>query len=260
MRLAAAALVAVCACGGEAGQRAPEPSSTGFEPAEVRARTLLDSARAITGTDRLADAEVAFTFRDGRYTYARTPDGSFRYTRLRTDSTGAEHLDALDNDGLTRLTDGRPVSLPAKRQAAYANSVNSVIYFAFLPWALADEAARPRYQALDTLRGRPYHRLRVTFAEEGGGSDFEDEFLYWLDVDDLSLDFLAYSYEVDGGGVRLRESFNERSVDGLTVRDYRNYAAEPEGSVPLEGMAEAWEAGRLELLSVIALEDVEVVR
>ena len=231
-----------------------------MESSSATARALLDSAIALSGVDRLADAEVAFAFRDARYTYARTPDGRYRYTRTRTDSTGATHVDALDNAGLTRLTDGQPVSLSAKRQTALAGSVNSVIYFAFLPWALGDEAVRARYEALDTLAARPYHRLRVTFDARGGGTDFDDEFLYWLDAADLSLDYLAYRYAVNGGGVRFREAYDERVVGGIAVRDYRNYAAEPEGSVPLEGMAAAFEAGELALLSAIELEGVTVVR
>lgn len=256
----AAATACLVACGGDTSEKSEDAAAATAPPEVARARALLDSAIVLTGTDRLADAELAFRFRDGRYTYARTPDGLFRYTRTRIDSAGAEQSDALDNAGLTRTTDGTPVRLSAKRQAAYASSVNSVIYFAFLPWALADEAARPRYEGLDTLGGRPYHRLRVTFTEEGGGADYDDEFLYWLDVADLGLDYLAYSYAVDGGGVRFREAFNERAVDGLTVRDYRNYAAEPDGSVPLPEMAGAFAAGELKLVSVIELEDVEVLR
>lgn len=257
-------LVAILLSAGCREAASPVPAPTGEpqpeSPEVAHARALIDSAIELAGVDRLADAELAFGFRDGRYTFARTPDGLFRYTRTRTDSTGAEHLDALDNAGLTRTTDGRPVGLTAKQQSAYASSVNSVIYFAFLPWALADDAVRPRYEAVDTLRGQAYHRLRVAFAEESGGADFDDEFLYWLRVDDLRLDFLAYSYAVDGGGVRFREAFNERRVDGISVRDYRNYAAAEDGSIPLDEMAAAYEAGQLELLSVIALEGVAVLR
>lgn len=241
--------IATCACGQPAATATPDLG-----------RALVDSAIQRAGLGRLADAEVTFRFRDGRYRYARASEGAFSYRRDRTDSAGARHVDVLDNDGLTRETDGVPVRLSAKRQADFTGSVNSVIYFAFLPWALGDPAARPVYESLDTLRGRAYHRVRVGFAEEGGGTDFDDQFLYWLDAEDLSLDYLAYSYRVDGGGVRFREAFNERRVGGLTVRDYRNYAAKPEGSVRLEEMAAAFEAGELELLSAIALEDVRVIR
>ncbi len=180
----------------------------------------------------------------------------FVYTRSFVDTSGNDILDVLTNDGFQRRTNGRATRLSPKQDSSAREALNSVIYFAFLPRWLADEAAVREYEGLDTLRGRAYHRVRVGFRQNGGGVDFSDHFLYWFDVDDSSLDYLAYSYATNGGGVRFREAFNTRVVSGIMVQDYRNYAAEPEGTYSLEEIAGAWSSGRLELLSTVSLEGV----
>ena len=247
------ALLAACAT-----PDAPPPAP--YPPSPVtKADTVVYDAIAAAGQWGLDTATASFRFRDKTYGLDRR-DGLYVYTRAFTDSTGAAVADVLTNEGFARTTDGRATRLNDEAGAAAREALNSVIYFAFLPRWLADPAARRAYEGLDTLRGQSLHRVRVTFSADGGGTDFRDAFLYWFDADDLSLDYLAYSYATDGGGVRFRESYNERAVGGVTVRDYRNYAPGEGVSLPLEQVAEAWAAGRLELLSTVALEDVRVTR
>lgn len=229
-------------------------------PPRTPADSLVHAAIAAAGQWRLDTATVSFRFRDKTYGLDRR-DGRYVYTRNYTDTaTGAEITDVLTNDDFARTTDARATSLKPEDRDAYREALNSVVYFAFLPRWLADVGAIREYEALDTLGGRPYHRVRVRFRETGGGTDFQDEFLYWFDVGDYSLDYLAYRYETDGGGVRFRESYNERAEGGIAVRDYRNYAPPEGASVALDDLAGAWTAGELELLSTVALEDVRVGR
>lgn len=247
--------LALAACGpGPDADVLPE-APTRPAPA-TRADTIAFAAIDSAGGWLLDSSTVSFRFRESAFGLDRH-GGRYVYTRDFVDTLGDRILDVLTDGQLTRRTNDRPTTLTPKQSRAARESLNSVIYFAFLPRWLADDAAVRTYEGRDTLRGRPYHRIRVTFEERGGGSDFRDQFLYWFDVDDASLDFLAYSYETNEGGVRFREAFNTRIVGGLTVQDYRNYRAEPELSVPLEEMAEAWSKGRLELLSTVSLEDVQ---
>lgn len=39
------------------------------------------------------------------------------------------------------------------------------------------------------------------------------------------MDFLAYEYNVNGGGVLFREAFNSRMIEGMRFQDYINYGA-----------------------------------
>jgi hypothetical protein len=43
-------------------------------------------------------------------------------------------------------------------------------------------------------------------------------------VNSFEVNYLAYNYITDGGGVRFRSAINKRRVDGLLIQDYINYA------------------------------------
>jgi len=227
------------------------------EARDVRADSVISGAMQAAGSSLLDSATVSYRFRNNLMGYDNR-GGRYVYTRSRQDSTGATIVDVLTNEGVSRSINGQARKLTPKQATAAAEGTNSITYFAFLPRALGDPAARNTYAGIDTIRGKAYHRIRVAFDETGGGNDFDDDFLYWFEKGDLSLDFLAYSYATDGGGVRFREAYNPRVVRGITMQDYRNYSTEPEGSVNLEGMLNAWRDGELKLLSEINLEDVRV--
>ena len=221
--------------------------------------SLLDAAVQASGTQLLDSATAAFRFRENLMGYDRRGD-AFVYTREHRDSAGVTLVDVLSNAGVRRYVNGSERGLSPKQAASAAEGVNSIIYFAFLPRALRDDSVRPSYRGVDTVRGRAYHLVHVRFDEAGGGADFEDEFLYWFDIEDASLDFLAYAYATNGGGLRLREAYNARRVNGVAVQDYRNYRPEPPRSLGLDELMDAYREGRLTLLSTIALEDVRIER
>ena len=237
--------------------QSPTPSAALFSPPTpvTQADSIVFAAIDSAGLWALDTSTVTFGFREGQYGLDMQ-DGNFVYTRSSVDASGNDILDILTNDGFRRQTNERATRLSPKQDSSAREALNSVVYFAFLPRWLADDAAERSYEGLDTLRDKAYHRIRVGFRQNGGGTDYGDQFLYWFDVADASLDFLAYSYETGKGGVRFREAFNTRIVSGITVQDYRNYAAEPEGRYSLKEIAGAWSKGRLELLSTVSLEGV----
>ncbi|CAN0376390.1 unnamed protein product, partial [Scytosiphon promiscuus] len=150
------------------------------------------------------------------------------------------------------------VYLTEKRKNAYTNSVNSVIYFAFLPLWLKDPAVILEDQGRSVIKGKEYHKILVTFKQEGGGDDFEDVFLYWFDVEDYSMDYLAYKYFTGKGGMRFREAYNTRKVNGVLLQDYRNLQPKIEGGIDFDEIEKAFENDQLEELSLIILKNVKI--
>jgi hypothetical protein len=71
------------------------------------------------------------------------------------------------------------------------------------------------------------------------------------------VDYLAYSYHTDGGGVRFRKAIKKHEIGGLILQDYENYKPADE-SAPVEEMEALYKAGKLQLLSEILLENVVV--
>lgn len=219
------------------------------------AEKVIDRAIEAHGGKRFEKAKISFSFREREYGIFKSPD-FFEYTREFTDSTGRVK-DVLNNAGFIRTVDGIPVELEDKWIRAYSNSVNSVAYFAFLPYGLNDPAVYKEYLGETEISGQGYHVVKVTFSEDGGGEDFEDEFLYWINQDSYLIDYLAYSYLTEGGGVRFRKAGNRHEIEGLVLQDYENYKPVNK-ETSLEGLEELFVQGELELLSEIVLEDLRV--
>nr|WP_286941419.1 DUF6503 family protein [Allomuricauda sp.] len=218
---------------------------------------IIDKAIAVSGTEKLKNAEASFDFRDYHYTYKRN-QGRFEYTRIGKKGDGTKIQDIYTNKGLVRYVADTLVNLTEKRKKAYANSVNSVIYFAFLPLWLKDPAVILEDQGKSVIKGKEYYKIRVTFEQEGGGDDFEDVFLYWFDVKDYSMDYLAYKYFTGKGGMRFREAYNTRKINGVTLQDYHNLKPKTKGSISFDHIEKAYGNNQLETLSRIELKNVKI--
>ena len=130
----------------------------------------------------------------------------------------------INSTYFSRKKNGVSIEVSKEWADKYSKSINSVLYFFQLPYLLNDLAVKKTDQGIKQIKGKSYHQIKVSFQIENGGDDFEDEYLYWIDVNTFEVDYLAYNYITDGGGVRFRSAINKRRVDGLLVQDYINYA------------------------------------
>ncbi|MGW8121419.1 DUF6503 family protein [Roseivirga echinicomitans] len=231
------------------------PQKTEKAEPKSKVQEIVDEAIAFHGMEGLNNAEFSLTFRNIDYTY-KNSKGLFEYTRTQTDSIGQTVFDVMNNDGLVRLTDGDTTEITEEKRAAYTRSVNSVIYFFRLPFGLNDAAVNKTYVGERKMKGKTYYEVKVTFAQEGGGEDFDDVFLYWFDKEDYSMDYLAYLYHTDEGGMRFREAINPRRVNGVLVQDYVNMKPENEQMDIMDILA-LYNAGELKVLSEIINEGVK---
>jgi len=234
-------------------------SSPQKEKAESKSKVqeIVDESIAFHGMDGLNNAEFSLTFRGIDYTYQNS-NGAFEYTRSQTDSIGQIVLDRMDNDGLIRLTNGDTTAMTDEKRAAYTRSVNSVIYFFRLPFGLNDSAVNKSYIGETEIKGKAYYEVKVSFAQEDGGEDFDDVFLYWFDKEDYSMDYLAYLYHTDEGGMRFREAKSARRVNGVLIQDYVNMRPEDE-TMDIMDIGQLYNEGELVVLSEIINEEVKFI-
>ena len=221
---------------------------------EDAAAPIIQQALQAHGSTLLDSSTVQFRFR--KYAYeAERQGGRYRYTRTFVSEDGDTIRDQLTNEALRRSINGKPLALSAKDSAAYAESVNSVVYFALLPYFLQDPAVQTAYLGEAAIKGEPYDKIRVVFQQEGGGTDYEDEYVYWFHRDRHTMDYLAYNYQANGGGARFREAYNVRDINGLRIADYRNYKP-PGDSRAVATFDSLFKAGQLEQVSLIQTENV----
>ena len=226
---------------------APAPETADEAAAPVQ--RVIDRAIRVHGMEDFDNASATFTFRERDYGIDRA-GGDYTYTRSFTDSLGRLTVDKLSNDGLERRITDSLVELSPKDSAAYANSVNSVQYFFSLPYGLHDPAVNATL--LDSVRidGALYDRVRITFDQDGGGTDFEDVYHYFFDRNSGELDYLAYTFEADGGGIRFRKAVNQRRIGGVLVQDYINYGLDGDDR-DIDNIAARFTRGELPQLSLI---------
>ncbi|WP_317194858.1 DUF6503 family protein [Algoriphagus pacificus] len=222
----------------------------------TEAQKIVDKAIEAHGGKAYEDSKIEFDFRDMHYTIYKTPS-TFEYIREFSHESG-QVKDVLNNAGFTRTVNGVELdTLNAEWIGKYTRSVNSVAYFAFLPYGLNDPAAIKTDLGITEIKGEEYHLIKVTFQQDGGGEDFEDEFLYWFGKDDYLMDYMAYYYLTDGGGVRMRSVTEVNEVGGIRFQNYLNLKPEVE-KTPVDQMQQLYLDGKLEVLSEINTENIKV--
>jgi hypothetical protein len=226
------------------------------ESSSDQAQKIIDQAIEAHGLEAVHNSVIEFDFRNRHYRSTRN-GGAFTYERIFSDSTGQFH-DRLTNDAFTRTLNGEVVDLDEKKKNSYTNSVNSVIYFALLPYFLNDLAVQKEYLGESQIKEASYHQVKVTFQQEGGGEDFQDEFIYWFHTEKHTMDYLAYNYQTDGGGARFRVAYNSRTVEGIRFADYVNLKPKEKDNLAVETFDSLFQANELIELSRIETENIQV--
>jgi hypothetical protein len=196
-------------------------------------------------------ANYSFIFRGKTYRF-KNDENNFKY-EVESTKDDKTTRDVLDNGSFSRFINNKPIKLSDKKTASAIGSINSVIYFATLPHKLNDAAVNKKFVEQTTINDQKYDVLQITFNQEGGGEDHDDEYHYWINQKTKKIDYLAYSYQVNDGGVRFRSAYNRRVVDGITFQDYINYKAEV--GTPLKALPALFEKGELKELSKIKTEN-----
>ncbi len=219
------------------------------------AQQIVDKAIEKHGGEYYNNVLIAFDFRNRHYTIEKKDDW-YEYTRSFDDSLG-HYKDVLNNDGFYRLLNNQKIDVIDSMAAKYARSVNSVAYFAMTPFVLNDNAVKKRYIGMCSVKGQKYHKIEITFNVEGGGEDHSDVFVYWINKDSFSMDYLAYQYFTDGGGTRFREVQNRRRVGEILFGDHINYKYSSEDT-HISHYDQLYEDQQLTELSRVNLENVSV--
>ncbi len=216
---------------------------------------IINKAIKASGGEKYLHSTIEFDFRERHYV-AQREGGKFSYERITKDSTNTIH-DFVTNNGFERKINDQLVAVADTMKTKYTSSVNSVIYFALLPYALNDPAVIKHFLGETTIDQKEYYKVKITFQPQGGGEDFEDTFIYWIDKNDFTIGYMAYSYEEsDGIGLRFRKAYNARNVNGILFLDYINF--KPKGHTQITELEDLYKKGALDELSKIELINIQV--
>ncbi len=210
-----------------------------------RASQIVNQCIEVYGGENYNDMDVSFTFRKIRINLKQKA-GIFLYERTSTDSVNNEIHDMLSNDSFTRAINGTKEKLTQKDNDKYKESLNSVAYFALLPYKLKEPAANLKYLGETIIDNKKYDKIEVSFNEAGGGKDYKDVFCYWIAQAEHTMDYIAYS----NGGPRFRKAIKREKVDGIIFQDYENYEIS-DTNIAVSNYDNAFKDGKVKLLSTI---------
>ena len=221
---------------------------------KLTAQQIIDTAIERAGGSLYGCSQIDFVFRDREYSLDYEQNRKVLMRTFKLDSTTV--TDIRKYNEFQRRIEDEIVVVPDSMARKYANSINSVHYFAYLPYGLNDPAVNKRLLEERTLKGQQYYVVEITFDQEDGGDDFEDVYVYWINKKSFKPDYLAYEFHVDGGGMRFREAYNERYIEGIRFVDYSNY--KPLETVSIYNIDKLYTENKLELLSRIELQNIRV--
>lgn len=221
---------------------------------KITAQQIIDKAIEVSNTDKVANATISFDFRDRSYKAVRD-NGLYSLERI-TKKNDSLTIDILSNSGFKRYINNELVQVADSMAVKYSESVNSVHYFAVLPYGLNDAAVNKKLLDNSTIKGKEYYKVQITFDREGGGVDYEDVFVYWIHTKEFAIDYLAYKFHVDGGGLRFREVTSENRAEGIRFVNYNNY--KPINDTRVSDLDIAFENNSLKLVSEIILKNIQV--
>lgn len=202
------------------------------------------------------DFSIVFDFRDYQYELKRK--NKFYSFQRTTKKEGNVVKDLMSSKKkLKRFINNKSVELSDSMTNVFSNSLNSVMYFFQLPRPLKDQAVITKYLGLAKIFNEKYWTIKVTFKENGGGKDYQDEFRYWININNGQIDYLAYNYLTEGGGTRFRQAVNKQLNQGFIFQDYINFKPNVK-FVSLDSLPILFEAGNLTKVSNIKNKNIRV--
>ena len=222
---------------------------------KITAQEVIDKSIEVSGGKLHDKMQVSFLFRDRKY-ISELVDGKKVLKRI-TFTDSLKITDVKGHNFFQRFFNDSLIHTPDSIVSRYSNSVNSVHYFARLPFGLNDPAVRKELLGESEIKHKAYYKVKVTFSQKDGGEDFDDTYIYWFNKKTFKPDYLAYEFHVDGGGVRFREAYNERYVGGIRFVDYNNLKPKKR-DFSIFKIDSLFEKGELKLLSKIELDSIKV--
>lgn len=249
-------LIVLIACKNETREPLVEKNKP-TEGSTSKAQSVLNKVIEQAGGDKYETSAIEFRFRGKEYVSVRNC-GMYELQRNQISKAGDTIKDVISNMGFERFVNRKKQNLPDSLSNKYSNAVNSVHYFAQLPFGLNDPAVKKTYLDTVKINQTAYHKIKVQFSEEGGGDDHDDVYMYWVNQEKNTIDYLAYSFEVNGGGMRFRKAINPRIINGIRFVDYENYAPK-EADLNVKDLDKAYKNDNLKKVSEIINESIQVV-
>lgn len=205
---------------------------------------------------RHSETELDLCSKSGCFQVTARLDGD-RWAYTVSGKSGGSQLRVRSaHDALTIHRNGVEETVAADKEQRFRDWAMARVYFCFLPFRLNDPSVYKQDLGLVDWDGRRLHKVKVTF-EVGTSTDAGDRYMYWFDPETARLEYLAYSYDDNGGGIRFRRAIRHRRVGGLLFFDQENYGIDGPG-LSVDAIDAAYVRDAMRHVSTVRLEDIQV--
>ncbi len=205
---------------------------------------------------RHSETELDLCSKSGCFQVVARMDGDAWTYKVSGKSRDSHQEVISTHDRLTVRRDGSEVTVAADQEQGFRDWAMARVYFCFLPFRLNDPSVLKQDLGLVDWDGRSLHKVKVTF-EAGSSTDAGDQYMYWFDPETARLEYLAYSYDDNGGGLRFRRAVRHRRIGGLLFFDQENFGADGPG-LSVDAIDAAYVRDSMRHVSTVRLEDIQV--
>lgn len=205
---------------------------------------------------RHSETKLELCSKSGCFKVAATVDGERWVFTVSGKSESSQLRVTSSNDSLIVERDGMEEAVAADRRQRFRDWAMARVYFCFLPYRLNDPSVYKQDLGLVDWDGRQLHKVKVTF-EAGSSTDATDEYMYWFDPETARLEYLAYSYDDNGGGLRFRRAINHRRVGEILFFDQENFGVNG-GGLSVDAIDAAYVRDAMRHISTVRLEGIKV--
>ena len=205
---------------------------------------------------RHSETELDLCSKSGCYHIVSRVDGDRWAYTVSGKSGGAQQRVHATYDTLSVSRNGVERTVKTGEEQRLRDWAMARVYFGFLPYRLNDPSVYKQDLGLVDWDGRRLHKVKVTF-QAGTSTDASDEYMYWFDPETARLEYLAYSYDNNGGGLRFRRAVKHRRVGGLLFFDQENLGADGPG-LSVDAIDAAYVRESMRHVSTVRLESIQV--
>ncbi len=236
----------------------PPPAALGQGSIAQPRVAIVDRAIEYHGGDlyRHSETELDLCSKSGCFRLTAHVDGD-RWAYTVTGKSGDSQLRVRSShDAVAVRRDGEEKAVAAGAEQKFRDWAMARVYFCFLPFRLNDPSVLKQDLGLVGWNGRRLHKVKVTF-RAGTSTDAGDQYMYWFDPETARLEYLAYSYDDNSGGLRFRRAVRHRRIGGLLFFDQENYGADGPG-LSVDAIDPAYVRDAMRHVSTVRLEGIRV--
>ncbi len=225
---------------------------------EFDAKALLLKAVEAHGGDLYKSSTISFELNN--YEFLLQRDGYNYVYEMSSQNDTAKFTARTFNGGFKFFVNGEESSQGSRMDGIVGNRLTSVVYDFYLPYELLGNDAIHSYDGQEPVRGKMYHKVRVTFKQIDPEVPDQRIMMLWIDQKTHEIDFIGKQNGDEKSRKQFMAAANKRRQSGMLIFDYENYqTTQHNKDAAIDSLAFLYNAGFMRLGRTTIYDKSEVI-